>query len=631
MRMDAPPGSGYSGPHSPMDDSALSNRELIRRLLALTWEYRAGCIRVVALQLLLLALGLAGLGFAGVGIDVVRFQVQPGARPPAWPFGLAPPADWGPVQVLALLAGGILGVAVIRALLNYAVTVQASRLVQRKIVVDLRARVYDKLQRLSFRFFDENASGSIINRVTRDVQGTRMFVDSVMMQSVVMILSLVVYAVYMVSIHLPLTAVCLLTTPLLAYLAATFSRRVRPAYLRNRELVDDLVRVLSEGVRGIRVIKSFARESEAVERFRKANRSVRDQNFWIFGQVSRFGPTIGFVTQVNLVLLLGYGGHLVLRGELALGTGMVVFAGLLQQFSAQVANISNIANSIQESLTAARRVFEVLDAPIEIQSAPGAVRRPRLEGGVTFDRVTFGYRDGTVALHEVDFTAAPGDCVAILGSTGSGKSTLLSLIARFYDPTAGRVLIDGIDARDLDLDDLRRNIGLVFQENFLFSNTVAANIAFGHPDATAEQVERAARITAAHGFITRLPNGYQTLLGEDGVDLSGGQRQRLALARAILLEPAILLLDDPTAAIDAGTESEILDAMEAAMRGRTTFVVAHRLSTLRRADRILVLSGGRIVESGTHDELMARDGTYRQTARLQLADFEDLQVLEAGR
>ena len=233
-----------------MDGPSLSNRALIKRLLALTWQYRAGCIRIVCLQLVLLTLGLAGLSFTGVGIDFVRFQVQPGTRPPAWPFGLVPPATWRPVLVLAVLSASILGLAVFRALLNYVVTVQAAKLVQRKIVVELRAHVYDKLQRLSFRFFDENASGSIINRVTRDVQGTRMFVDMVMMQSVVMILSLIVYAVYMVSIHLPLTVVCLLTTPLLGFLSARFSRLVRPAYMKNRELVDDVVRVLSENMQG---------------------------------------------------------------------------------------------------------------------------------------------------------------------------------------------------------------------------------------------------------------------------------------------------------------------------------------------------------------------------------------------
>jgi ATP-binding cassette subfamily B protein len=303
--------------------------------------------------------------------------------------------------------------------------------------------------------------------------------------------------------------------------------------------------------------------------------------------------------------------------RLALGTGLVVFAGLLTQFASQVANLTNITNSIQQSLSGARRVFEVLDTPVEIRSASDAIRLPRARGEVRFERVGFEYDPGAPVLEDVSFSVRPGQCVAILGATGAGKSTLLSLVPRFYDPTRGRVLIDGVDLRNLHVDDLRRNIGLVFQETFLFSHTVAANIAFGHPHATREQVIRAARLACADDFIERLPQGYDTVLGEGGMDLSGGQRQRLAIARALLLDPAILLLDDPAAAIDPHTEQEILAAMSHAMQGRTTFVVAHRLSTLRHADSVIVLDDGRITQTGTHDELMERPGHYRSAAVIQ--------------
>jgi ATP-binding cassette subfamily B protein len=310
-----------------------------------------------------------------------------------------------------------------------------------------------------------------------------------------------------------------------------------------------------------------------------------------------------------------------------------VFVGLLEQFSGQVNNIATVVNSIQQSLIGARRVFEILDAPVEVQNAPVPVRRPRLRGDVQFDHVSFAYHPISSVeemtapqpvLQDICLEVKAGQCVAILGATGAGKSVLMSLIPRFYDPMSGSILIDGVDVRRLHLDDLRRNIGLVFQESFLFSNTVAANIAFGHPEATREQIERAARVAAAHDFITALPNGYDTVLGESGSSLSGGQRQRLAIARAVLLEPAILLLDDPTAAIDSSTEHEIFEALDRAIAGRTTFIVAHRLSTLRRADFIIVMEDGRIVQRGTHAELIQESGPYLRVARLQLVDSREL-------
>jgi ATP-binding cassette subfamily B protein len=273
-------------------------------------------------------------------------------------------------------------------------------------------------------------------------------------------------------------------------------------------------------------------------------------------------------------------------------------------------------------------VFEILDAPVEVKSAPDALRRPKLRGEVRFENVSFAYRGAEAIVQDIDLEVKAGQCVAILGATGAGKSVLMSLVPRFFDPTAGRLFIDGVDARQIELDDLRRNIGVVFQESFLFSNTVAANIAFGHPEATREQVEKAARIAAAHDFITALPKGYDTVLGESGNSLSGGQRQRLAIARAVLLEPAILLLDDPTAAIDPETEHEIFEALDRAIAGRTTFIVAHRLSTLRRADFVIVMENGRIVQRGTHEQLMRQQGPYLHVASLQLVDNRELQEMK---
>jgi ATP-binding cassette subfamily B protein len=596
-----------------------TNWSLIRRLLALSWRYRARCLGVFLLQLAVLGLALAGLGMTGLGIDLIRHQIDPTVPAPRWPGGAAPPADWPAMKTIGVMAVVMLALAGVRTALTYWYNIAGAVLVERHVMVDLRSRVYDKLQRLSFRFFDANATGSIINRVTGDSRAVGNFVSNVLLQSATIALSLGVYLLWMLSIHPKLALACLATTPVMCGVTILFSRVVQPQYLRNRELVDDMILHIAESFLGIQTVKGFARERETFEQFQQRNRAVNDQQQSIFRRVSVFVPGIGMLSQLNMVVLLIYGGYLFMNDELPLGAGLVVIAGLLQQISAQIFNTAQIANTIQQSLTGARRVFEVLDAPVEIVSPPNAIRVPRANGRVRFENVSFGYRPDEPVLEDITFEARAGECIAILGATGAGKSTLLSLIPRFYDPTKGRVTLDGVDLRQLDLDDLRRNIGLVFQESFLFSNTVAANIAFGHPDASREQIEHAARLAAAHEFILERPGGYDALLGEGGKDLSGGQRQRLAIARAVLLDPAILILDDPTAAVDPHTEAEILRAIESAMRGRTTFLVAHRISTLRRADRILVLQEGRIVEAGTHDELIRGNGPYRRAAELQLA------------
>ena len=607
-----------------------SNWTIIRRLLRLSWRFRKRCLQVVGFQLCVLILGLSALGLTGVAIDYLRY-VKEAATDPRWPFGLQPPADSEPLSVMLALAGAVAAMAIVQAFLNYGLKNSLARLTHVEIVSTLRAEVFGKLQKLSFRFFDEHASGSIINRVTGDVQAVRMFIDQVLIQIFIMGLSLAVYLVYMLNIHPGLTLACLATTPALWILSAAYSRIIRPAYLKNRELMDSIILGFSETVSGIQTVKAFSLETERLETFRQQNAEIRDQRRSIFWKVSTFGPLIGLITQVNLFILLLYGGYLVYQNELALGTGIVVFAGLLQQFSAQISNIATLADSIQQSLTGARRVFEILDAPIEIASAPTPVTLKRAVGEITFEHVDFHYEQKNGVLRDVSFTARSGEVIAIAGATGSGKSVLMSLLPRFFDPTSGRVLLDGIDLREIDLEDLRRNIGFVFQENFLFSNTIAQNIAFGNPDATQEAIEEAARIASAHGFIMEMPHGYETILGEGGVNLSGGQRQRLAIARAILPKPAILLLDDPTAAIDPTTEDEILNAIEQAIKGRTTFIVAHRLSTLKRADRILVLERGRLIQAGSHEALMREPGPYQQAINMQAVDPESWAILSRMR
>lgn len=602
--------------------------QLVRRLLALSWRYRWDCVRLLVLQALLLATALGALQLAGVGIDLVRYQLGEIARPtqPAWLVERLAPLP--PLRQLFVLAAILVATAVLRAALNFWYAVDSGRLVHQRIVVDLRAAVYDRLQRLSFKFFDEHASGSLINRVTGDVQAVRAFVDGVLVQFIILLLSLVCYVGYMFHLHVGLTLATLATTPVMWGVTVAFSRMVRPRYDQHREFVDRLILTLTESLQGVQVVKGFGREPEEIAKFERANRAVRDQQEAIFWRVTVFAPIVQQLAHLNLVVLLAYGGYLVARDELALGSGLVVFAGLLQQFSSQVSNLSSIANSVQQSLSGARRVFEVLDMPLEITSPVDAESLGRARGEIRFEGIEFAYRPGEPVLCGVDLTIEPGKTVALLGAAGAGKSTLLALVARFHDPTAGRVTIDGHDLRRLSLDDLRRNLGIVFQESFLFSNTIGANIAFGTPGADPEQIRRAARIAAAAEFIDRSPGGYDTVLGEYGLNLSGGQRQRLAIARAILADPPILLLDDPAAALDPQTEQEVLAALDGAMEGRTTLIVAHRLSTLRRADEIVVVERGRITQRGTHDELLRQPGHYREVALSQGIDVEEVEAVQ---
>jgi len=597
--------------------------ELVRRLLGLAWQFRKDCVQALALGLALLLLALAGLQLLGIVVDVIRHALDPSQRAPAYPFGWTPPASWTPLQAVTVLSLAIVAQALLRAVLTYQYNMVTARLTQGKIVPDLRARLYAKLQRLSFRFFDAHGSSSIFNRVTGDVQNTRLFVDGVVLQGINMLLTLVAYLIFMWRIHPSLTAACLSVTVGLWWVTHYYSGRLRPGYQQNRELYDDLVLLFTESVRGMQTVKGFAAEPHQVRRFERANDRVSDQQRKIFRDLSVFTPATQLLSQLSLVILFAYGGWLYVQGQIPLGGGLVVFAGLLQQFNGQVANITTIANSVQQSFTAARRVFEVLDTPLEVENKPRALVPSRLRGRVAFEGVTFGYLAGENVLQEVSFEAAPGQVIGIFGLTGAGKTTLLSLIPRFYDPQGGRILADGKDLRDLEIDAYRRQIGTVYQESFLFSNTVSANIAFGNPHATREQIERAARVASAHDFILSLPHGYETVLGESGVDLSGGQRQRLALARALLLEPPVLILDDPTASVDPKTEHEIISALREAMGGRTTFVVANRLSLLRRADVILVLEKGRLAHLGRHDDLARKPGPYRETALLQLMDLAE--------
>ncbi len=606
----------YTKSMAPSASSKLNSSrvDVIARLMRLSWRYRTRATQVFLLQLVLLGMTLGGLRFTGLAVDVIRHALDSSARVPSWPLGLNWPRNWPLQSQLILIAVAIMAAASLGALLNYAYSVTVARLVHVEIVPSLRAELFTLLQRLSFRFFDNNSNGAIVNRVTVDVQMLRSFVDGVVIQGAVLLLALGIFLTYMLHTHVKLTLVSLTLTPLLYVATRVFSRWAQPAYCEGRRLSDGMVRTMTEGIEGVQVTKVFGRARDQCNLYDRRNRAVREQQLKIFEQVSRFSPTVDLLNQLNIAILLLYGGSLVASGRISLGD-LVVFAGLLRQFAARASGMADIVNTLQQSMTGARRVFEIIDAPVEVHNPVHPIRPKRLEGRITFDDVHFGYASDNV-LKGVTLHVRPGQCLGILGATGSGKSTLLSLVPRFYDPVQGRVLIDDVDLRDFDIDALRRQIGVVFQESLLFRDSIANNIALGHPGTTREQIERAARTAGAHRFISELPGGYDTKLEEGAVNLSGGQRQRLAIARALLLEPPILILDDPTTAIDAVTEAEVLHAVDGAMVGRTTLLVSNRLSALRRADCILVLEGGQIVEQGTHLQLMQLAGIYARTARL---------------
>lgn len=611
---------------APPDGPPIPVRTLIRRLLAFAWTHRLLAVPAIVATVAFQLLTLAALSGQGLAIDHLRRRLDPGAPEPRWPFGLAPPEDWSFLAQTALVGAVILLFSVLAAVARFAIR-YADELFVQGCVVDLRARLYDKLQRLPFGFFDRWDTGQIINRVTGDAQEVRAFIQGVMIRAGIAVITLAVFLVFMLREHALLTLAVLAVYPVQAGVMLVYSRITKPMFLEQSALVDRVIKSFQESIAGVRVTRVFGRETELLARFDQRSGAARDHRIGIARVTSRYFPFIQASNYLATAVLIGVGGWLVVKGPasggIALGT-LWIFRGLLERLAQQAETIVSIIAETSEALAGAERVFKLLDLPIVVDSRPGAALPDgAIKGDVEFRDVTFGYDPARPVLHSIKFKAHAGETVAVVGPTGAGKSTLLALVSRFYDPQAGSVLIDGVDARDLPLRELRRAVGVVFQEPFLFSHTVSANVAFGDPASSLDAVRAATDAAEATAFIDELPDRFDTVIGERGVSLSGGQRQRLTLARALATKPAILVLDDATGSVDALTESLIQRALDRQMEGRTTFIVAHRLSTLRKADRILVLDKGRIVDSGTHDELMNRPGHYRASALIQLALDED--------
>lgn len=513
---------------------------------------------------------------------------------------------------LALVQGGFTFVR------SYHLNVLAER-----VANDLRNQLYAKFQELPFQFYDTAQTGQLMSRATDDVQQIRGMLMMALRAVPHGLALLIIISVIVLREHLLLGAVALSTTPFLLYWSVRFGVTIRPMFLRVQEQFGVMTSTLQENVAGGRVVRSFAQELPESSRFEEEleslfRRNIRASYKWAYNY-----PLTMAMNGLSIAGVVWLGGYLALTGQVSIGT-LVAFERYTALLNEPVRWLGFVVNRIARALASADRIFEVLDRKPAIADLPGARPMDDMRGEVRFENVSFAYTDGHgQALHDVSFEAYPGQITALVGPTGAGKSSVVNLISRFYDPAAGSVRIDGVDVRDITLASLRRNVGVVMQESFLFSMTVRENIAYGRPDATEEEVVAAAKAAQAHQFITEMEHGYDSLVGERGVTLSGGQKQRLAIARALLLNPRILILDDATASVDSETEHEIQQALRTLMKGRTSFVIAQRLSTVRDADQILVFEDGRVSQRGTDEKLLEEEGFYRELYDLQVKDQED--------
>ncbi|MCC6188236.1 MAG: ABC transporter ATP-binding protein [Anaerolineales bacterium] len=514
-------------------------------------------------------------------------------------------------------------VGLLRALFNFVRRYLAEWLINRT-GYDFRNALYDKIQRLPFGYHDQVQTGQLMSRCTEDVSSLSRFIGqgAIELLNVTLLLAGIVILLFSESPTLTLIGLA----PLLALMGVTIilGRLIGPLFLGIDQALGDVSSAVQENLSGVPVVRAFAREQYEKDKFARANRRLWKARVRLVSTWGFFMPTMTIMVMAATALILWFGGRMVIAGALSLGE-LVAFNAYLLLLAAPAQQLGFVVNTAGEAVAGGQRIFEILDLPEEIKSPPNPVPLPALRGHVRFDDVSFAYRGSRRALRHVSFEAQPNQVIALIGPTGSGKTSLINLIPRFYDVTGGAVLVDGLDVRQVDLKALRSQIGLVLQTSLLFSTTIRENIAYGRPDASEADIVAAARAARAHDFITAFPQGYATVVGERGVTLSGGQRQRIAIARALLLNPRLLILDDATSSVDTQTEYLIQQALDALMQGRTTFVIAQRLSTVRRANLILVLDDGCIVQRGRHAELAAQPGLYQDIYNLQLKDQEQFQ------
>lgn len=522
--------------------------------------------------------------------------------------------------MLNWIAASIIAIFVVRGLFWYGQNYLMSYVGQ-SVIIDIRAAVFKKLQRLSVSFYDKNKTGTIMSYVTNDVNA----LQSAMVENTIEMITegfiLIGSVVAMIYLDWRLTLFTVCTFPVVLSFMEFFGKKIRKTGGRIQECTADITSVLQESVASARVIKSFVREDYEVDRFDVENRANFRANMKNAQLMATLTPVVELVAAIGVTMIIWYGGNNVINGTITAGS-LVAFLTYAVNISNPIKRLTRVIGNIQKALAAAQRVFMIIDMPEEIAESRDAKQLPEVSGKVEFQNVSFAYDDKGNVITDLSFSVKPGEVIAIVGPSGAGKSTIANLLPRFYDVNKGDIKIDGHSVREVTLDSLREQVGIVPQETMLFNGSVYNNILYGRLDATKEEIEAAAKAANAHDFIMQLTDGYETKLGDRGVNLSGGQRQRIAIARAILKNPRILILDEATSALDTESERVVQEALDRLMVGRTSFVIAHRLSTVKNADKILVLEKGNLVESGTHDELLALDGLYAHLYKIQYRNKE---------